>query len=148
GGWYLAGHEVTALAAAPDGSWLAVGRADGRVLIWDPATGQQTGALDGYLPSVEALAVAPDGSWLATGHHAGQVRIWDVATGQLAGTLDGHVGEVSDIAVAPDGRWLATVGGDMTIRVWERITSRVLTSMRTDGPLYCCTWMPDGSGLA
>jgi WD40 repeat protein len=38
----LAGHTdaVTALAVAPDGSWIATGGNDGTARIWDPATPQ------------------------------------------------------------------------------------------------------------
>ena len=38
----LTGHTgaVTAVAIAPDGTWLATAGGDGTVRIWDPATGQ------------------------------------------------------------------------------------------------------------
>ena len=56
GSWFITEeHVVTALAVAPDGTWLATGRADGRVLIRDLATGQQTQVLDGRLPGAGAL---------------------------------------------------------------------------------------------
>ena len=70
----LTGHTrgVTALAVAPDGSWLAsadigpYGGGGGEVRIWDPHTGQARHTLTGHTGGVTALAVAPDGSWLAS----------------------------------------------------------------------------------
>ncbi|MFJ4931605.1 WD40 repeat domain-containing protein, partial [Streptomyces sp. NPDC088736] len=38
---------MTAVAFAPDGTWLATGSNDGRVRIWDAATGQTTATLTG-----------------------------------------------------------------------------------------------------
>ena len=58
---------MTAVAVAPDGSWLASGSGDRRVRIWDVATGQARATLKGHTGPVEAVAVAPDSSWLAYG---------------------------------------------------------------------------------
>ena len=64
----LTGHTgpVSAVAIAPDGTWLASGGRDGSVRIWDPATGQQRAVLTGHTGAVTAVAIAPDGTWLAT----------------------------------------------------------------------------------
>ena len=91
----LTGHAgwVMAVAAAPDGSWLATGDYDGTVRIWDVATRQEVATLTGHTSWVMAVAVAPDGTWLATGDKDGTVRIWDVAA-RRAGALmrvDGNV---------------------------------------------------------
>ena len=57
---------MSAVAIAPDGTWLASGGDDGTVRIWDPATGQQRAALTGHTGPVTAVAIAPDGTWLAS----------------------------------------------------------------------------------
>ena len=74
---------MTAVAIAPDGTWLASAGDDGTVRIWDPATGQQRAALTGHAEPVKAVAIAPDGTWLASGGDDGTVRIWDPATSEL-----------------------------------------------------------------
>ncbi|MFE4688365.1 NB-ARC domain-containing protein, partial [Streptomyces sp. NPDC056721] len=57
----LTGHTsgVTAVAIAPDGTWLATGSFDGTVRIWDPATGTCTATLTGHTSGVTAVAIAP-----------------------------------------------------------------------------------------
>ena len=52
---------MTAVAIAPDGSWLASGHEDGSVRIWDRATGQERAVLTGQAEAVTAVAIAPDG---------------------------------------------------------------------------------------
>jgi WD40 repeat protein len=70
------------VAIAPDGSWLAIGGADGKLRIWDTATWQQRAVLADHLHGISAVAVAPDGNWLASGGADGELRIWDTATRQ------------------------------------------------------------------
>ena len=81
---------MTAVAIAPDGSWLATGGDDGTVRIWDAATGQHRATLAGHTGAVTAVAIAPDGTWLAT---AGERRDGaDLGRGHRGAraTLAGH----------------------------------------------------------
>jgi len=61
------GH-VTDLAAAPDGSQLAVAAHDGRLLLVDPATGADTELARSDNGAVADLAFSPDAQWLAWTH--------------------------------------------------------------------------------
>ena len=133
----LTGHgaEVNAVVIAPDGSWLTSGGWDGKVRIWDAATGEERAALTsrkrwGYLARFSGLvyviypvAIAPDGNWLATVDTDNKVRIWDAATGHERATLTGHTGGVTTVAVAPHGDWLATVGGGV-VAIWDAATGQ------------------------
>jgi WD40 repeat protein len=166
----LAGHTgwVTAVALAPDGSWLATGDEHGTVLIWDAATGRERATLTGHDDWVNAVAVAPDGSWLVTGGHDGVARIWDPVTGQVQATLCRNdpatpVAWVNAVAVAPDGSWPATAGTGGTIRIWDPVTGQVQATLTaqadiaSQGPQLLDQWRcsvnvmsvaPDGSWLA
>jgi WD40 repeat protein len=67
--------RVTAVAIAPDGTWLTADSDDGTVWIWDPATGQQRIELTGHTGWVSEVAIAPDGTWLATTSGDGTLRV-------------------------------------------------------------------------
>ena len=109
----LTGHTgvVTALAVAPDGSWLAAGDWSREVRVWDPATGTVRHTLTGHTGGVTALAVAPDGSWLASASNdlatGGEVRVWDAITGAALTSLRvaGHLShlQATSTAIAAGG---------------------------------------------
>lgn len=61
----------------PDGSRLAVGRANGDVEVWDTLTGRLYCSLHVLRSAVYDVCFSPDGSRLtAGGYHMGQVYQW------------------------------------------------------------------------
>ena len=150
----LTGHlrGVSALAVAPDGSWLAsadITVTGGEVRIWDPAVGTIRHILTGHTRPVSALAVAPDGSWLASASDDGMVRIWDLTTGTARYSLTGHTGGVHALAVAPDGSWLASASGSRVVRIWDLTTGTVRLTLTGYTPrVRALAVAPDGSWLA
>ncbi|MFI6233289.1 NB-ARC domain-containing protein, partial [Micromonospora sp. NPDC050784] len=120
----LTGHlsGVVALAAAPDGGWLASAGNDRTVRIWNPTTGTLQHTLTDHIGWVRALVAAGDGSWLASAGHDGTVRIWNPTTGNLQHTLTDHIGWVRALVAAGDGSWLASAGHDGTVRIWNPTT--------------------------
>ena len=149
----LEGHTntVTAVAVAPDGSWLASGSRDSTVRIWDTATGRVRAVLAGHASEVAAVVVAPDGSWLASGDYDRTVRIWDTATGRVRAVLVGHASEVMAVVVAQDGSWLAAGSRDSTVRIWDTATAQERTvrpGQTTRAAAWAVAVAPDGSWLA
>ena len=131
-----AAGAVNAVAIAPDGTWLAAGGTEGKVRIWEQATGKERADLTGHSGSVNAIAAAPDGTWLATGSDDGTARIWDAPTGPQQAALTPLTGRaartartaitvlirrhvVRAVAIAPDGSWLAVGSNDGTARIWD-----------------------------
>ncbi len=162
---YRSHPRVSALAVAPNGSWLASASGDvdtgGEVLSGTTATPHVP---TDHTCEVRALAVAPDGSWLASATDnidtGDDIRIWDTATGACRHTLTGHIprarirrtGWVSALAVAPDGSWLASASGDIfkggEVRIWDSATGacRHTLTGHTDS-VSALAVAPDGSWL-
>jgi WD40 repeat protein len=84
----LRGHsgQVNAVAFSADGSVLASGGDDARVLLWDAAQARQIGVMPGT-GGIRSLVFNHDGSLLASGGDDGRVRIWNLATRQLGRAL-------------------------------------------------------------
>ena len=147
----LTGHTgpVWALAAAPDGSWLASAGDDALIRIWDPTTGRNLLTLAGHTGPVRTLAVAPKGSWLASAGLDKTVRLWDPTTGRELHKLSGHTSPVWALVIAPNGSWLASTGDDTTVQLWEPTAGRKLQTLTGHrGPAWALAVAPRGSWLA
>jgi len=127
--------SVIAVAFSPDGRTLAGGgsdvlglagfRGNGRVTLWDGATGRILRTLEGPTGLAQSVAFSPDGRTVAAGgtgsvklgkdvfansrnlNTASEVRLWDVATGRLIWTAEGDSDCAISLAFSPDGRLLA-----------------------------------------
>jgi WD40 repeat protein len=124
---------VYSLAFSPDGKVLASASLDGRVNLWNPATGQQVAALGDTRYFVLCLAFSPDGKTLASGgmeekpwtsstavDTTGVLRLWDVPTGKCLATFRDLDNVIVAAAFSPDSTTLLASGGkDGTIRLWD-----------------------------
>lgn len=74
----LLGHSerVLSLAVSSDGSTLASGGYDGRVILWDGQTGELQMTLDAHIGPVTDLRFAADDRGLISASRDGTVKIW------------------------------------------------------------------------
>lgn len=63
-------------AMSPDGTMLAAGTTDWKILLWDVATGQQTRVLHGHTYSVYSVAWNAASSYVVSASGDGSARIW------------------------------------------------------------------------
>lgn len=120
-----AGLHTLNLPAAPrsvayshNGQFLAVGTAEGGVLLLDAATNETVTSYTGHAGAVNAVAFSPDDTILASAGEEGTVRLWSTQSDLLLATLTTAPDVVGDMAFSPDGELLATAARNNTLRLW------------------------------
>ena len=143
---------------APDGSRIVSGGDDGRVRLWDAATGEPTGRPLEHGHRVIA-EFTPRGDAFLTAHRdqdPGVVRIYDVATVALRAEIP--VGSaVLGLAFRPDGRSVLVCENAGSARLHELTAGReVGATIRADAPIGApwdfrlppASFSPDGQVVA
>ncbi len=102
---------------------IAGGGNDGRIYLWDAATGELIRWFPAHQSTVWALAAhnGGDSPLLASGAADSKIRIWDPATGSLLHELVGHSSTIRTLTVvgSPGGERLVSGSADSTIRLWD-----------------------------
>lgn len=126
----LAGHAggTSAVVFDEGGRLLFSGGADGKLRVWDVASGTLSRTLEHGAP-VTGVAVLPGRNRLASTGADGSIRIWDRSSFEVvANQLDPGGGVVS-LSAGPDGRLLATVSADGAVRLRDGTSAALLATL-------------------
>jgi hypothetical protein len=148
---------VAALTYHPAGRILAAG-GRGVVYLFDTASGELRGQMEGLHPRVTALAFAPDGKQLAAASsamgEAHDVRLYPFDIEKLSPTSNGvvvnaHADVIHDLAFRPDGKMLASCGYDRLIKLWDLQAKKELRVLKDHSDsVYGLAFHPEGKLLA
>ncbi len=100
---------------SPQGDRLAAAGADGTVMVWNVATGDQIHALKGHTSVVRSVYWSPDGRRLVSGSEDRTVRIWDSQAGRELLVLPDTPTAYPAVAWSPSGRMIGVAGGSLMI---------------------------------
>jgi len=130
-----------------NGQLIAAGQDNGKVTIYDAATGDQLASLDGHPTSVSSLSFTADDQFLVVGGADNILRIWRsrplndstlsanstsvsparrqnaFGTFERVGELTGHAAVITNVKTSHSGALIITAGTDGTARLWDLKTS-------------------------
>ena len=107
------------LALSDDGKWLATGRNDGRVDLWDASSGELLGTCIGHDDRVMRVAFNHAGTLLATTSWDDTTRLWDPLTGAL---LMSFPGSSYQLQFSPDDQRLGHIVQGQKFGLLEVVT--------------------------
>src|SRR5207244_10121016 len=76
-------EPLSAVAASPDGKWLATAGGDNVIRLWDAATGKPAKELRGHMATINSMKFSPDNTKLVSGSADKTIRVWDVNAGKI-----------------------------------------------------------------
>jgi WD40 repeat protein len=118
------------LAWSPDSRFLAAGRFDGTLAVFDVPSRAELKTLAHTNNTgdrkIGAVAFSPDGKLLASwGGDESTIRLWQVGSWKLLAELQGHGhAAVRALAFSPDSKLLASGGADGSILLWDATARR------------------------
>jgi WD40 repeat protein len=141
---------IHAHAFLPKSQLLALGQRDGRIQLWDLASGLELRRWTAHAGNITALAFSPQGEYLvSTCEQEWNAKLWNVSTGQLRYTFKGHKLGIFGAAFSPDGMILATASPDDTCRLWSMHDFEPLAVLGSHrGGAFSVSFAADGRTLA
>lgn len=146
-------EKLTCIALDRRGDMCAGGTAEGRIYLWETASGIMYNSWDAHYRQVNVVRFTNDGAALLSGSDDSGVSVWSVSrlvdedrqNEPLAPycTLSDHTLPVTDIicgiGLFPDCRIL-TSGVDHTVKLWDLSSRTLLTTFQFPQPISQLAW--------
>ncbi|KAL2913469.1 WD repeat-containing protein slp1 [Polyrhizophydium stewartii] len=133
---------VTSLQWTLDGSYLAVGTANGDAQIWDVDSASKVRTMRGRNSRVGVLSW--DRHIVSSGARDGSIWHHDVrVANHKVAELLGHSSEICGLKWRPDGQMLASGGNDNLVNIWDvRSTTPRFTKSEHMAAVKAIAWCP------
>lgn len=122
--------EASVLNYSSDGARLAVGHTDGRVSVWDLASGAAVQVLNAHSKEVNSVQFILQDSKLLTIGDDNKARLWSTSDWSEQGAIEGIA---FSGGVSPDGRWLAAQDPNQAIWLWDLSTLKPVEQLTEAG---------------
>lgn len=151
----------SAIAFALDGTLVASGAPEGRIMVWSLETGEVVAQLGAGRMEIQCLTFGRDplhrlpnprsarlepGRLLAAGDKGAVVTIYDLGRRQARSICRGSTNEIFGVAFSPDGSTLASCGR-VPMHLWDVATGRQLLTLHMGDYAFGLAFTPDGRRL-
>lgn len=109
------------IAYSPDGTQLAVGMTDGKLIVLNIQGTTSTIISEAQVSkkAIQVLTYSPDGKVLAVGAHDSKIYLLDTKTFGSKAICRGHSSFISHLDFSQDGSVLSSVSGDYELLFWN-----------------------------
>ena len=147
-------QKMCAAELSPDGTYIATGAPDGRLFLWEVASGALLASFEAHYRAVTALRWTSDSAALVTASADSRVCVWSLPS--LVGASDlgadahvpspyaafaDHTLEVTDIFVSagafPQASKVWSASKDMSVKLWDLAARRLVSSFGFVAPIGC-----------
>lgn len=140
--------SARSVAYSGDGKLLASAGEDGKIKLYDPATGKAGPVIDAGKSEVDCVALNPDGKSVVAGTRDGSVKAWD-ASGKEKWSIQGHLNWVQALAFSPDGKTLLTASKDGVMKLRDPATGKTTGDLAGhSGVVNAVVYSRDGKRMA
>lgn len=142
---------VSSLAWSPDGETLAIGSADGSILLWDMALNRHRQTMN-VQSDVISLAWSPDSRMIASGIYSdtdlGTITVWDIDSGESIRTIGIATPKLRSLSWSPDGMVLSAGLQERLVLFWDVGLDAVQEVEGFSDEILNIAFSPDGQLLA
>ncbi len=145
-------EPVTALAAAPNGRWIARARPHS-VEILNAADQMVVRSLVGHTGQINDVSFSLDSQWLvvAAGETglSGEATLWKTDDWSRGPVFQGHRDSIYAARISPDAKLLATASYDRDVLIWDVSSAKIVQTMAGhNDAVYGLSFSPSGKLLA
>lgn len=125
---------INSLSVSPDGSLLAIARADKKVAILDMSREKLSTFSDSLQGDIQNVSLSSDGKTIAVRSGRWEVVVWDVLLKKriraLSGLGRGNSPQHAELLTfSPDGKMLAAAMDNGFVKVWDPYTGKSLAAL-------------------
>ena len=111
-------EQVHDIAFSHNGLFIAVGRENGQIHIYDSVNGVELFKMQVPENPIQQLAFSTTNDILVSGHSDGSIVFWDFRNEELLETLQEHREAINTIDFSPQGNFIVSASQDGTLKYW------------------------------
>lgn len=117
GFWRIDSSSIRDIALANNASAVLVGKADGTVMYFEPATSRRLEFV-AHTEKINAVDIAANGRYALTAGNDYKAYLWDTKSGQIIHVFD-HPHRVTKVAIDQNGKYLFTADSQNKAQIWD-----------------------------
>ncbi|MFC3122610.1 WD40 repeat domain-containing protein [Agaribacter flavus] len=128
GFWRIDESNIRDIAVSNGGNGIVVGRANGKVLFFEPYTGRRLEFI-GHEEKINAVDISANGKYALTGGNDYRAYLWSTDTGQIEHVFT-HPHRVTQVVLDQGARYVFTSDSQDDAQIWDAQTGQAVSQLR------------------